>query len=64
MKISVNGTPEFVRFLQSLNKTEQIFKEIDAILEMLAENPKMGEMIRFELIPNRFKKNIQILTTC
>ena len=51
MKIPVNGTPEFVRLFQSLNKTEQIFKELDAILEILAENPKLGELVRFELIP-------------
>ena len=51
MKIPVNGTPEFVRLFQSLNKTEQIFKELDAILETLAENPKLGELVRFELIP-------------
>ena len=51
MKIPVNGIPEFVRLFQSLNKTEQIFKELDAILETLAENPKLGELVRFELIP-------------
>ena len=51
MEIPVNGTPEFVRLFQSLNKTEQIFKELDAILETLAENPKLGERVRFELIP-------------
>lgn len=65
MKIPVNGTPEFARFFQSLNKTEQIFKEIDAVLETLAENPKLGELVRFELIPKPLhRKNTQILTTC
>ena len=56
MKIPVNGTPEFVRLFQSLNKTEQIFKELDAILETLAENPKLGELVRFELIPKPLQK--------
>ena len=45
MKIPVNGTPEFVRLFRSLNKTEQIFKELDAILETLAEDPKLGEQL-------------------
>ena len=56
MKIPVNGTPEFVRLFQSLNKTEQIFKELDAVLETLAENPKLGELVRFELIPKPLQK--------
>ena len=56
MRIPVNGTPEFGKFFQSLNKTEQLFKELDAILESLAENPRLGELIRFELIPKSLKK--------
>ena len=56
MKIPVNGTPEFARLFQSLNKTEQIFKELDVILETLAENPKLGELVRFELIPKPLQK--------
>ncbi len=56
MKIPVNGTPEFAKLFQSLSKTEQLFKELDAILETLAENPKLGELIRFELIPKSIKK--------
>jgi len=56
MRIPVNGTPEFGEFFQSLSKTEQLFKELDAILEVLTENPKLGELIRFELIPKSIKK--------
>ena len=56
MRIPVNGTPEFGEFFQSLNKKEQLFKELDAILEALADNPKLGELIRFKLIPQSIKK--------
>ena len=56
MRIPVNGTPEFGKFFQTLNKEEQLFKELDVILEVLAENPKLGELIRFELIPKSIKR--------
>jgi len=56
MRIPVNGTPEFAELYQSLNKTEQLFKELDVILEVLAENPKSGDLIRFERIPKSLKK--------
>ena len=56
MKIPVNGTPEFVKLFSSLNKTERTFKDIDAALDVLAENPRLGDLIRFELIPKLIKK--------
>ena len=42
MKIPVNGTPEFARLFQSLNKTEQIFVSIslfEVILSGFGHNP-------------------------
>ncbi len=54
--MSVKGTPEFAKFFQSLNKTDKTYKELDVILEALAENPRLGDMIRFELIPKPLKK--------
>jgi len=56
MKIPVDGTPEFAKLYRSLNKTEQLFKELDAILEVLTENPRLGELYRFNQIPKSLKK--------
>lgn len=55
MRIHVNGTPEFSGFFKSLNKKDQLYKTIDAILETIAENPSMGEFVRFERIPKVIK---------
>lgn len=56
MRIPVNGTPEFGEFFQSLSKTDRLFGELDAVLEALAENPRLGELVRFKLIPKPLKK--------
>lgn len=54
--IPVNGTPEFAETLQSLDKNRPLYKELDAILEVLSENPKVGNLIRFNQIPKSLKK--------
>jgi len=56
MRIPVNGTLEFAELYQKLNKTDPLFKELDVILEVLAENPKSGDLIKFEQIPKSIKK--------
>lgn len=56
MRIPVNGTPEFAGLYQSLNKNDELYKELDALLESLAENPKLGDLISFEKIPRSLKK--------
>jgi len=56
MRITVNGTPEFAELYQSLNKNDELYKELDALLEALAENPKLGDLISFEKIPKSLKK--------
>lgn len=56
MRSSVNGTPEFGRFLESLNKTDRLYKELDAVLETLAENPTVGELVRNKLVPKSLKR--------
>ncbi len=56
MRISVNGTPEFAELYQLLNKNDELYKELDALLEALAENPKLGDLISFEKIPKSLKK--------
>ena len=56
MRIPVNGTYEFAELYQKLNKTDPLFKELDVILELLAENPKSGDLIRFKQIPKSIKK--------
>ncbi|QLH06185.1 hypothetical protein C5F50_03145 [Nitrosopumilus ureiphilus] len=39
-----------------MNKEDQLYKTIDAILDVIAENPRMGESIEFKLIPKSIKK--------
>ena len=56
MRSSVNGTPEFGRFLESLNKTDRLYRELDAVLETLAENPTVGELVRNKLVPKSLKR--------
>jgi plasmid maintenance system killer protein len=56
MRIPVNGTPEFAEFYQSLSKNDKLYKELDALLEALAENPKLGDLISFEKIPKSLEK--------
>ncbi|MEK6615128.1 MAG: hypothetical protein AABZ32_03300 [Bacteroidota bacterium] len=56
MRIPVNGTPEFAGLYQSLNTNDELYKELDALLEALAENPKLGDLISFEKIPKSLKK--------
>ncbi len=56
MRIPVNGTPEFAELYQLLNKNDELYKELDALLEALAENPKLGDLISFEKIPKSLKK--------
>ncbi len=56
MRIQVNGTFEFGSLFNSLNKNSPLYKELDAILEVLSENPKMGELIEFKRIPKVLKK--------
>ena len=56
MRIPVNGTPEFAEFYQSLSKNDKLYKELDTLLEALAENPKLGDLISFEKIPQSLEK--------
>ena len=56
MAIHVDGTPEFSGLYFSLDKKSQLYKELDDILELLKENPRLGNMIRFELIPKPILK--------
>ena len=56
MKIPVNGTLEFSKLYQTLDKNSPLYKEIDAILEGLTENPCMGDLIEFKRIPKSLKK--------
>ena len=56
MRIPVNGTPEFAGMFQLLDKSDRLFKELDTLLEVLAENPKAGELIEFKHIPKSIKK--------
>jgi len=56
MRIPVNGTPEFAEFYQSLSKNDKLYKELDTLLEALAENPQLGDLISFEKIPRSLEK--------
>lgn len=56
MTIHVGGTPEFADFFKSLNKDDQLYKTIDAILDRIVKNPSMGELIEHRLIPKSIKK--------
>ena len=62
MRIHVNGTPEFSGFFQALDKENQLYKTIDAILERIAENPSMGEFVRFERIHKVIKRRYPDIT--
>jgi len=46
---------KLVRDCAYSNRAE-LYKELDALLESLAENPKLGDLISFEKIPKSLKK--------
>lgn len=54
--IPVNGTPKFAGFYKSLDPNSKLFKKLDALLDALSENPKIGELIEFKRIPKPLKK--------
>lgn len=56
LMIQVNSTPEFAKMFKTLDKKNPLYKELDAILEVLTENPKVGNLIRFNQIPKTLKK--------
>ena len=47
----VKGGPKFMKFFGSLPKNDKFYKEIDSILELIKENPQMGNKIQYEKIP-------------
>lgn len=40
-----------MKFFGSLSKDDKFYKEIDDILELIKENPQMGNRIQYEKIP-------------
>lgn len=64
MSFPVKGESEFVEFFNSLDKTNPLYKKVDAVLETLADNPYAGDRIRFELIPKQLKTKYGIENLC
>ena len=56
MTIPVGGTPEFSNLYRSSDKKSQLYKKLDDILELLKENPTLGDLIEFKRIPKPIKK--------
>jgi hypothetical protein len=47
----VKGGPKFMKFFGALQKDDKFYKEIDDILELIKENPQMGNRIQYDKIP-------------
>lgn len=47
----VKGGPKFMKFFGTLAKDDKFYKEIDNILELIKENPQIGDRIQYEKIP-------------
>lgn len=56
MTIHVDGSPEFMKFFQRLNENDQLHKTISAIIDRIAENPSMGELIEYKRIPKTIRR--------
>ena len=52
--VKVEGAPEFMEYYNSLDKTSDHFKELDGILDLLKQNPILGDSIRRELWPQKY----------
>ncbi|MGQ0376433.1 MAG: type II toxin-antitoxin system RelE/ParE family toxin [Nitrososphaerota archaeon] len=49
--VEVKGGLKFMKFFRSLPKNDKFYKEIDNILELIKENPYLGNRIQYEKIP-------------
>jgi mRNA-degrading endonuclease HigB of HigAB toxin-antitoxin module len=60
MVTPVKGSPEFSDLFLALDKADKLFKKIDDVLECLADNPVLGDRIRFKQIPKSLKRKYGI----
>ena len=61
-EIIVKGLREFVRFYSSLDSSSDQYSEIDRILDLLKENPGLGDKVRRNLWPKQYVKKYGIHT--
>lgn len=47
----VKGGLKFMKFFGTLAKKDKFYKEIDDILELVKDNPQIGNRIQYERIP-------------
>lgn len=58
----VNGTKEFAKHYNSLDKKSREFKEIDEALALLKENCSIGNIIKHELWPKHYIKKYRVVS--
>ena len=61
-KISVRGAPDFMKFFNSLDKQNNIYKEINEVLDLLKKDYARGDKIPRDRWPKKYVKEHQIHT--
>ena len=61
-KISIDGSPTFMKFFRSLDEESRQYKEINDNLDLLKLDPVIGDRIRKELWPKSYIKKYGIHT--
>ena len=59
--VSVEGAPDFMAVFSSLNKNSKLYKEVDYVLDLLKQNPSLGDKIRRNLWPRQYIQKYGIL---
>jgi len=53
-KIIVEGAPEFMKFYSAMDPKTSQYREVDGILDLLKENPELGDKIKRDLWPQLY----------
>jgi hypothetical protein len=61
-KISVRGAPDFIKFLNSLDKKNEQYKELNDVLDTLKKNYLHGDKIPRDRWPRKYINEHQIHT--
>jgi len=61
-KIIVEGAPEFMKSYSSMDPKTSRYKEIDGVLDLLKENPDLGDKIKRNLWPQSYVRRHGIHT--
>lgn len=61
-KISIHGAPDFIKFFNSLDKQDILYKEINDALDLLKKDYAKGDKIPRDRWPKKYVKEHQIHT--